>query len=368
MTDSFQEDQLDRHLQDLLGELEPEARALLRRHLSWVALAGGQTLLAQGDAGDSMYLVISGRLRAWQRLDDGSERFLREMGRGQVIGELSLFTDEPRSASIVALRDSVLVRLGKDAFNLLLASSSRLSVLLTRQIIHRLQNPQAGAAQSRPVVLSLLAVSAGVDLRGLAEGLRTQLGSQGGVAVIDAAAIDQALQQPGLARCAVGDFQADHRIGMHLDAVEATHAFVLLVGDEGSSAWTRRCARRCDELQLVADADQPPELHAIERDCLTPEMGRAEAVETLVLLHPVDRRSPRHTQRWLDRRPVGRHLHVRPALERDMARLGRLVSGTAIGLVLAGGGARGLRTWASTARWWSAASRWTASAARAWGR
>jgi NTE family protein len=69
---------------------------------------------------------------------------------------------------------------------------------------------------------------------------------------------------------------------------------------------------------------------------------RSEAAETLVLLHPADRRSPQHTRRWLDRRPVSGHLHIRPALDRDMARLARLLGGTAVGLVLAGGGARGL--------------------------
>jgi NTE family protein len=335
-----QEDLLDRHLTELLGDIEPAARALLHRHLQWVTVAGGQVLLSQGEAGDSMYLVISGRLRAYQQLDDGSERAIREMGRGQVIGELSLFTDEPRSATIVAIRDSVLVRLGKAAFDELLASSARLSVLLTRQIIHRLQNPQTGG-QARPVAVALLAVSAGIDLAGFGGRLAAQLARHGRVAVVDAAAVDEALQQPGLARSPPGEFAADHAIGLHLDAVEAAHDFVLLIGDEGVTGWTRRCARRSDELLLLADADQPPEVHAVERECLTHDLGRAEAVETLVLLHPAERRSPRHTRRWLDRRPVSHHLHLRPALDRDLARLARLLSGTAVGLVLAGGGARG---------------------------
>jgi NTE family protein len=69
--------------------------------------------------------------------------------------------------------------------------------------------------------------------------------------------------------------------------------------------------------------------------------GRSEAAETLVLLHPAEQRCPQGTRRWLERRPVSGHLHIRPALDRDMARLARFQSGTAVGLVLAGGGARG---------------------------
>ena len=48
---------------------------------------------------------------------------MREITRGQVVGEMSLFTDEPRSATVVAVRDSVLARLGKPDFDHLLATS-----------------------------------------------------------------------------------------------------------------------------------------------------------------------------------------------------------------------------------------------------
>ena len=179
MTLSFQADLLDRHLIALLGDIEPAAMDLLRTRLQWVSLVGGQTLMSQGEPGDSMYLVVSGRLRAYQRQDDGRDRAIREMGRGQVIGELSLFTDEPRSASIVAIRDSVLVRLDKPAFDELLSRSPRLSMLMTRQIIHRLQNPQAPSGLARPVTIALLGITAGIDLDAFAVGLQAQLARLG---------------------------------------------------------------------------------------------------------------------------------------------------------------------------------------------
>ncbi len=60
-----------------------------------------------------------------------------------MIGEISLFTDAPRAATVVAVRDSVLVRLTKDVFKTLLASSAQVSIALTRQIIQRLQSGTA---------------------------------------------------------------------------------------------------------------------------------------------------------------------------------------------------------------------------------
>lgn len=341
MSSSFQADLLDRHLIALLGDVEPAALKLLREHLAWVSLAGGRTLMNQGDPGDAMYLVVSGRLRARQRQDDGTERVIRDMGRGQVIGELSLFTDEPRSATIVAVRDSVLVKLGKAAFNDLLAHSARLSMLITRQIIHRLQNPAPSGTSLRPVSLAMFRVSEGVDLPAVGRQLQAALARFGRVALVERAGLDQALGRPGIADSPAGRLEADHAIGHHLDELEATHDFVLLLADPGPSHWSERCARRCDTALLLADALQPPECHPLELQCLSHGEANAEVQQILVLLHPADQRSPHGTRRWLDRRPVAGHVHVRPALERDLARLARLVSGNAVGLVLAGGGARG---------------------------
>ena len=137
-----QEELLSRSLVTLFGDIDAAALALLRQHLEWVEVAGGQTLMRQDEPGDAMFLVISGRLRAYVPGDDGQPRALREMARGQVIGELSLITDAPRSATVLALRDSVLVRLGKPAFLRLLAGNGELTLAMTRQIVRRMQTVQ----------------------------------------------------------------------------------------------------------------------------------------------------------------------------------------------------------------------------------
>jgi len=332
---------LTQHLQNFLGTIEPAAMDLLRERLTWVEVAGGQTLMEQGAAGDSMYLSISGRLRAYVADDEGTPRMVREMGRGQVIGEMSLYTDEPRSASVVAIRDSVLVRLDKAHFAELLASGSQVSLALTRQIIRRLQTQNVRNPVPLPVTISLVPITDDVDPRGFADKLAGHLRSKGRVIVIDSAALGAMLDEPGAANGVGSDAALNRRISMHLDGIESQHEFVLLLADSTPSAWTRRCCRHGDELLLLADATKAPELHPIETDWLSQRPSRAEAAEILVLLHPADARCPRGTKAWLARRPVTEHVHIRPALERDMARLARIESRSAVGLVLAGGGARG---------------------------
>lgn len=333
---------LMRYLHGFLGEVEPGALELLQQHLQWVELAGGETLMSQGEPGDAMYLTVSGRLRAYISDDDGRQRMVREITRGQMVGEMSLYTDEPRSATLVAIRDTVLVRLGKAEFKQLLSISSQVSIALTRQIIQRLQTEDSRSSMDRPVTIGLLPVSAGVDLAGIAAALAEQLRKIGRVAVVDPAMLDADLGVPGITHREQGDAVTNRSIAVRLDEIEAEHDFVLLLSDATPTSWTSRCSRHCDELYLLADADAPPVIHAIEDECLVRRPARTDAAEILVLLHPAERLSPRGTAAWLERRPIADHLHIRPALTRDMARLARLISRTAVGLVLAGGGARGI--------------------------
>jgi len=339
----YHDELLYRLLQTCFGDIDDKAISLLWQHLEWVEIAGGQALIEQGQPGDAMYLLVSGRLRAYVRDEPGApQRLVGEITRGEIVGEMSLFTDEPRMATVLAIRDSVLVRLAKSAFDALLASNAIMSRALTRQIIRRLKAPPAKLLYARPITIGLLPVSAGVDLAPFAAALAQQLSAIGRVEVIDSLGVERELHSPDttLGPQALADI--NRRIALLLDRIEARAEFVLLVADNGPSAWTARCCRDADELLLLVDATQPPVLHATERVCLLNRQASTEAAEILVLLHGADTPAPRGTRAWLDRRPVAEHLHIRPALERDMARLARFLSRTATGLVMAGGGARGL--------------------------
>ena len=331
---------LQRLLQSCFGELDEPTLRVVREHLEWVELAGGQALMEQGEPGDSLYISVSGRLRAYECLPDGTERLLREMSRGQVIGEMSLFTGEPRSATVVALRESVLVRLGKAGFDALIARHPGASAALARQLIGRMRQAPARARMERPVTMAILPVSPGVDVRAFAARLEAFLGTHGRVRRLDAAAAAHALG-PAVNDLAGEGHEARRRVAMWLDAVESENDFVLLLADDGPTAWTRLCTRHADELLLVAAADDPAAVHASESALLEGRPERAGAAQVLVLLHG-ERPAPEGAATaWMRRRPVADLLHVRIDRDADFARLARLQSRTAVGLVLAGGGARG---------------------------
>ncbi|MES2098514.1 MAG: cyclic nucleotide-binding and patatin-like phospholipase domain-containing protein [Pseudomonadota bacterium] len=332
------------HLQAFLGEADPATLALLQRQLVWIDLPGGQPLMTQGEPGDAMYVLVSGRLRVSITDAGGRERTVREITRGQVVGEMSLFTDDPRSATLVAVRDSVLARLGKAEFGHLLAASSAVSIALTRQVIRRLQTEGQLSRLDRPVAIGLLPISASIGAAAaneFAERLAAQLRLRGPVAVVDAARLEARIGLPGITGPHANDAEAARRIAVCLDQIEAEHAFVLLLADNEPTPWTRCCSRHCDELLLLADADASPELSDTEVECLAVRPARTDAAEILLLLHPAQRLSPTGTRDWLRPRTLAAHVHLRAGHAGDIERLGRLVSRTATGLVLAGGGARG---------------------------
>ncbi len=96
--------------------LRPATLHQLQSDLEPVHLPGGALLFAAGAVGDSMYVVLSGRLRVSIERDDGSKETVRELARGDTVGELALLTGEPRSAAVSAIRDTRLAMISRAAF------------------------------------------------------------------------------------------------------------------------------------------------------------------------------------------------------------------------------------------------------------
>lgn len=331
---------LHAHLRAFLRDADDEAVSTLQAGLEWLELPAGGVLMRQGEPGDAMYVLASGRLRVSITGPDGQSRAVREITRGQVVGEMSLITDAPRSATLVAVRDSVLARLARPAFDRLLRQHPAVSMVLTRQIVSRLQTQGHGLRPDRPVVIALVPLGGRVGAataRALADGVAAELGRHGRVAQVDAAAISARMgQAPG------DDAESARRMAVALDSIEAEHDVVLLLADAAPTAWTRCCARQGDEVLLLAHADDDPTPGPTELACrLAGDDARPTPSTVLVLLQPAGRLGPTGTARWRGPRRLRAHLHLREGDAAAVARLGRLLGRRGVGLVLSGGGARG---------------------------
>ncbi len=103
----------------LLAGADPDTVDELFAHLRPVRVRAGDVVIRQGDAGDRLYLVRSGRLRVLVEQEDGP-KVVRELGVGAAIGELALLTGSPRSATVHAVRDGELLELDAGVFHALL--------------------------------------------------------------------------------------------------------------------------------------------------------------------------------------------------------------------------------------------------------
>lgn len=320
--------------------IDQETLRDIQDSVQFVHLGAGDVLIEQGAPGGAAYLTISGRLRVYVKNDAGESRMVRELGRGEITGEISLYTEAPRSATVVAIRSSVVARLDRKRFQELIGRHPQISVALTQKIIDRLQTQDAKRPLPAPVALTLLPITEGVDLLAFAQRLTVALGQHGRVCWVDASSV-RSTSSVASASVAGDDAPSTHEMSVFLANLEAEHDFVLMVADTAPSEWTRLCISQSDEVLLLADATQPANIHALEQAYMLDRAPRSETAETLVLLHPPSTRSPIGMRQWVDRRPVTGHVNLRPGLDSDMARLARLISRNAVGLVLAGGGARG---------------------------
>lgn len=334
-----QRDTLATCLTQIFGRVEDAFVDAAIPLLEWIELSGGETLMKEGDPADGVYFVISGRLRAYVESEEGT-RPIGEIARGETVGEMGVLTREPRSASVVAIRDTVLAHATLDSFNELWRRHPQLPIHMARIVIERLKRSSERPRVRKPSTVCLLGITKDVDLHAFADDLVREL-DRWGVATVETRARIDARFGAGAAETTQRDSDTYHRVATWLDDVEFWNEFVLLVADDGDTEWTRRCLRHADEVLLVGRAAEPSEILPIERALCMSDSAVTGARQTLVLLHDPETKHPVESERWLDRRPVDAHFHLREKDSRDTARLARIISGNAIGLVLSGGGARG---------------------------
>ena len=320
------------------GTLEPELIKIAEEQLEWINIKAGEYLFHEGDQSDALYIVLRGRLAAWRRNEEGTAVKLGDIQSAQTVGELSIFTSEPRSADVIASRDSLLAKLSKDVFLDLLASSPGFSLETTRLIINRFNNTGHIKSSSAPGIISLIATHEQIDLDHWAGQFSAQLSNYGRVAMVSSQHVNQVLQQEKIAQGSEAGTEEFLRVARYLEQLEEENDFVIYLADSEETPWTARCKRQADRVILLAGADSSSALSAIEKEGLDNNL----IPSSLVLIHSEHTRFPENTAQWLDRRPwLADHFHIRQNHGGDLARLVRIISGNAIGFVLAGGGAKG---------------------------
>jgi lysophospholipid hydrolase len=374
--------------------------------LEWVQVNAGQIVFNQGDESDAIYIVLNGRLRAIQDGENNNMKVIGEYGQGDSVGELEVLTESVRPGSLHAIRDAELAKFPKTLFNSLALEHPGITIKISKIIASRMraliddplheQTRERSSKATRNNVSSIvnlrtvaiLPVTAGIPVVEFASRLMNalnQIGTPGGVVSLNQAAILNHLGRHAFNR------MGKLKVSQYLADLEEKYGLVLYVADTTvKSPWTQTCISQADCILLVGLAEGSPNIGEYERFLLT---TKTTARKELVLLHTERYCSPGLTRTWLNSRPWvnGSHHHVHmsfrttsepvhPAARRfgnalkhrvqvlqaeiqkytsrrvrqtplysadtpfkgDFHRLARRLCGKSVGLVLGGGGARGI--------------------------
>lgn len=331
---------LHKGLGEIFGEFDEALLDFLLPHIQWVKLHGSEYLFEEGDQGDAVYFLVRGRLLALRRSagKGNPSEVLGEVARGEVVGEIAVHSEEPRMAGVMAIRDSVLIKISAEAYFQALQHFPKLGHRITKRIIKRLRRDDAGQHQvKRPATLLLLAQDQNEDFMEYFHQLKEALQEAGSVKVLTEADVTEHF---GTGDNAIPDL-ASERLSHWLEEQESAHDFLIFSGQPGQTDWIRRCMRQADQVLLWAPFAAGPGLTPMEEQLET-ALASGMAPKILVLQHPEGAAFPKGTVKWLDQRPwLHRHFHIRRDNPRDIPRLVRSLCGNAIGLTLAGGGAKG---------------------------
>ncbi|QRV97636.1 cAMP-dependent protein kinase inhibitor [Ceratobasidium sp. AG-Ba] len=366
--------------------------------LDWQQVDAGQVLWRPGDASDSFYMVLNGRLRALTEKEDGGVNIVAEYGQGDTVGELDVITSSNRRTTLHAIRDTELARMPMSLFNAISIRHPQTTVQLLRMIASRVRNEvdqtsivprqQGGLkelSRNNPNLRTVCILPATREVP----------------VVVFATKLQAALEDMGAPTSFLTQASVTRHLGRHaftklgklkaagwLAEQEQRYRIVLYVADTPvGSPWTQTCIRQADSIMVIGMGDDPS-LGEFERLLMgTKTTARRE----LVLLHPNKNVVPGSTREWLKNRPwVHTHTHVelpglvqpevqdmqdtdpaaiiafnklknkvqleiqkytrskantrptRPKHFSDFARLARRLCGKSVGLVLGGGGARGI--------------------------
>jgi NTE family protein len=298
-----------------------------------IELRSGDPLYRSGEASTDAYVVVRGRLV----VTDG-ERLIGYVGRGEPAGEMGAVTGEPRSATVAAVRDTVVLAWPRTDLLAFLHDNPDAMLSVARLVIGRLREQGRHRMQSateQQGTFAVIPASADVPVLVLAEELVRRLGGWPQARLVTAEHVDAALGE-GASLADNADRQ-DTGLRDWLGRLEARHRYVVYAAATGRDAWALRCLHSADRVLLLAEAGQPPSSVPVVEELA--RGGLLSAVE-LILLRPEGDPSP-YTLQWREAVHARAHYFVHPWDERELASLSRQVTGRGVGLVLGGGGARG---------------------------
>jgi NTE family protein len=293
-------------------------------------LVRGQVLVAQGGPSNALFIVLHGALAVRRT---GHLEPIAELRAGELVGEIGFFANVPRTADVIAIRDTSVLVLTRAAYQKLVAEAPAIVEALLAALARRFakETMRLTPVRASPKARTVAMIDGGLEPLPSAFDRRLRDGlAVAGAEIVDPARLRTMFPQSALDAPEVSEW---------LNRLEHAAPLVVYFGGREASAWARKAIRQADVVVFGCRGDAPAgaltDIEAFACD-VHPISARR-----LVRIH--DRRSGEvsGTAAWLARLPVFLHHHVALEDQIDIDSVVRFLSGRAVGFVAAGGGSLG---------------------------
>ncbi len=291
-------------LGQLFADLDTDSLEKILDAGRYVHLKTGDYLFRQGERQEIIFIVLTGRLRAILE-DENGIQILGDIGEGEPVGEFSIFTGEPRSASIIATRKATLLEINKQEYLELVGKNPLFATILTNFLIHRLRrNFVRQSSSDAPKNIAFINLQPGCDIRPWT------------------VKIEETLEAYGLSTHVFDHVShPEDEYDAMFEELERHKGLNVLVCSEESMAWSRQCLIYADLVVIATDFHADPRLYDIEKQLALYDQNILNKKIYIVFLHGEDGPMPEHTNRWLNPRRPDLHIHIRQNNAADMRRL-----------------------------------------------
>lgn len=320
---------------DLFSHLTKASIQELSKGFEVSYLAGNQALFKQNDPSDSLYVLMYGLLCVIKENAQGKSDKITEVIAGSVVGEIGCIYNENRTASIYAIRDSILLKMRKTTFNQLAKKHPEIIIGINSESIKRLANPNQYIPKRVCTYLSLIPAGSQHDILFFAEKLSKKLTKYGDTLVLNYEKFTELYGSRFLSASL-----ENTEVLAFFHELEKKYRYILFIADTRKH-WTKNCLRQADRILLVAKCNANPKLNEIE-GLIPTEQNLIRPSTDLIILYDALEKNPKNVKSWLEARNVSDHYNIRYTQDADLERLARIITGNAIGLVLSGGGSLAL--------------------------
>jgi CRP-like cAMP-binding protein len=122
----------------LFKNIEPSKLKLLAFTSERLVFQAGQDLCVEGDMGDAAYIIIGGTADVMIQTDDGPKT-VTQVGQNDVVGEIAILCDVPRTATVRAVSEVTALRISKDLFFRMVTEFPQMAVEIMRKLATDLQ-------------------------------------------------------------------------------------------------------------------------------------------------------------------------------------------------------------------------------------